>query len=104
MQDAGSFRTVEINPIDIGNHAQFAKVEMRILALQRIESPGHLLNAHGQCPFPLGQLEPPAQVEITIRLTHGEHVRVQYQTPMLHAQETKREPGQLPPIERAYPD
>ena len=86
MQYAGSFRPVEIHLISIGNHAQLGKIEVGVAALQRIEGPRHLMNAHGHGPLALRLLQSQTQIQMPVRIEHRQHMRVNRRLSVLAAE------------------
>src|SRR5207245_6266853 len=85
-------------------HADLAAVEVSLLALEGIEGPGYLLNAHGEGAITLRQLKFVADVEVAIRLTHRKHVRMQHQMTLLDAEKTKGKSGHFTAIKGADPN
>src|SRR5271157_4943902 len=95
MQHAGSFRPVEVHLIVIVNYDQLGKVEVRVPALQRIDGPRHLMNAHGHGPLALRLLQPRAQIRMPICIEHRQHVGVKRRLPVLAAEESEGEADHL---------
>ena len=95
MQHAGSFRSVEIDLVGFGNHAELGKIEVGVSTLQGIVGPGHLPDAHGHGPLALRLLQSRAQIQMSIGIEHGQHMRVNRRLSVLAAEESEGEPDQL---------
>src|SRR3984957_2766488 len=67
---------------------------MRITALQRIKSPGHLPDSHRQGALALSLLQPRPQVQMPVSIQHGQHMRVNNSRPVLASHESESESNQ----------
>ncbi len=102
VQHAGSFRSVKIHSIGIGNNSQLCEIKVRVPALQRIVRPSHLANTQPQRPFPLRMLQLQPEIVLPITLQHRQHVRVNRSLPVFPSKDPEREPDHLVAVKRSH--
>ena len=73
---------VEVGQVGVAGGAELADVEAGVAADQRVERPGHQVEALGQHTLALRPLEPLADAGVAVAGAHGGHVRGVLEAPV----------------------